>query len=269
MFPDTYFIIVDVLQKEKASLMELGNSLEFHDELYNILGNDISYMVYDNQQTADLPVTESLTVVNENIVEDLRVLTMVDNYPTPYESIDEGDLEAILTTPGRIIVTRMKNGITEKTLEDNDINDLLIKNIKRSCHCETDRNKKGGRWGIITYFNDAVNKLYSPDFTKLEEFIGTPIEVFNHNAINKGNDDMNFMYLIASGLSPINDRISKIKNRVEELSAALPEAGSNKYILSAEDGVSYSVMEERKKQIRRDNQPASINIGDAFAKFNK
>ena len=154
-------------------------------------------------------------------------------------------------------------------MNDNDINDLLIKAIKRSCHCETDRNKKGGRWGIITYFNDSVNKLYSPDFTKLEEFIGTPIEVFNHNAINKGNENMNFMYLIASGLSPINDRITKIKNRVEELSASLPEAGSNKYVLSSEDGVSYSVMEERKKQMRRANQPAQINISDAFAKFKK
>lgn len=268
MFPDTYFVLVVVLQKEKASLMELGNSIEFLDELYNILGENVTYMVYDNQQTADLPVTESLTTVNENIVEDLRVLTGVDNYPTPYESIDVGDFESIITTPGRLIVARLYDTITEKSMEDNNLSDMIIKAIKRSCHCETDRNKKVGRWGIITYFTDAVNKLYSADLSKLEEFIGTPIEVFNHNAINKGNENMNFMYLVASGLSPINDRVAKIKDRIEMLSSSLPEAGANKYIL-ADEGVSYSVMEERKKQIRRANQPAEININDSFAKFLK
>lgn len=268
MFPDTNFILVTVLEKLGASLMEHGNSLEFLNELYDVLGNDATYMVYDNESTADLPATVGLTTVNENIVEDLRILTGIDNYATPYESIDEADLESIITTPGRLLVARLTENLTEKNMEDSNLDEMIIKNIKKSCQCETDRNKKVVRWGIITFFTEAVNKLYSADLKGLIDFIGTPIERFNHNAINNGNEKLNFMYVIASGLSPINDRVNKITERIEELKASLANDESSKYVLSGE-GASYDVMAERKKQQKRASQPEVIDTNDIFSKFMK
>lgn len=268
MFPDTNFILVTVLEKLGASLMEHGNSLEFLNELYDVLGNDATYMVYDNESTADLPATVGLTTVNENIVEDLRILTGIDNYATPYESIDEADLESIITTPGRLLVARLTENLTEKNMEDSNLDEMIIKSIKKSCQCETDRNKKVVRWGIITFFTEAVNKLYSADLKGLIDFIGTPIERFNHNAINNGNEKLNFMYVIASGLSPINDRVNKITERIEELKASLANDESSKYVLSGE-GASYDVMAERKKQQKRASQPEAIDTNDIFSKFMK
>lgn len=268
MFPDTNFILVTVLEKLSASLMEHGNSLEFLNELYDVLGNDATYMVYDNESTADLPATVGLTTVNENIVEDLRILTGIDNYATPYESIDEADLESIITTPGRLLVARLTENLTEKNMEDSNLDEMIIKSIKKSCQCETDRNKKVVRWGIITFFTEAVNKLYSADLKGLIDFIGTPIERFNHNAINNGNEKLNFMYVIASGLSPINDRVNKITERIEELKASLANDESSKYVLSGE-GASYDVMAERKKQQKRASQPEAIDTNDIFSKFMK
>ena len=268
MFPDTNFILVTVLEKLGASLMEHGNSLEFLNELYDVLGNDATYMVYDNESTADLPATVGLTTVNENIVEDLRILTGIDNYATPYESIDEADLESIITTPGRLLVARLTENLTEKNMEDSNLDEMIIKSIKKSCQCETDRNKKVVRWGIITFFTEAVNKLYSADLKGLIDFIGTPIERFNHNAINNGNEKLNFMYVIASGLSPINDRVNKITERIEELKASLAHDESSKYVLSGE-GASYDVMAERKKQQKRASQPEAIDTNDIFSKFMK
>jgi len=268
MYPDTNFVLVSVLPQIASSLMEQGNALEFLNELYDVLGESTTYMIYDNENTSDLPPTKALEVINENIVEDLRVLSGVDNYPTPYESIDEADMESIITTPGRLLVVRLNKKLTEKAMEDNNLDEIIIKGIKQSAHAETDRNKKVVRWGIITYFTDAVNKLYTSDLEKLADFIGTPIERFNHNAINNNNESLNFLYMIASGLSPINDRVIKITDRISELKAALASDDSSRYILSG-DGASYDVLEARRKADKRANTPEEINPAEIFKKFMK
>lgn len=268
LFPDTNFILIGVLPQLNASLMEQGNALEFLNELYDVLGSDTTYMIYDNEATSDLPPTRALEEVNKNIVEDLKVLTGVDNYPTPYESIDEADMESIITTPGRLLVVRISKQLTEKSMEDNKLDDIIIKAIKKSAHTETDRNKKVVRWGIITYFTDQVNRLYSPELEGLNDFIGTPVERFNHNAINDGSEALNFLYMIASGLSPINDRVKKITDRIDELKAALAKDESSKYILSGE-GASYDVMAERKKADKKARQQSEINPSEIFKKFMK
>lgn len=268
MFPDCNFILVGVLPQLSASLMEQGNTLEFLNELYDVLGDQTTYMIYDNERTADLPPTKALEVVNECIVEDLKVLSGIDNYPTPYESIDEADMESIISTPGRMVVTRINKGLIEKNMEDKHLDELIVKSIKNSCHTETDRNKKVTRWGIITYFTDAVNRLYNPVLEGLHEFIGTPVERFNHNAINDGAETLNFLYLIASGMSPINDRVKKITERIDELKSALAKDESSQYILSG-DGASYDVMEARKKADRQARQPEEVNTEDIFKKFMK
>jgi cell division GTPase FtsZ len=266
-FTDTHFILVGVLPQIQASLMEQGNTIEFLNELYQSLGENTTYMIYDNEATADRSPTESLDLVNECIVEDIRILTGIDNFPTPYDSIDDADLESILRTPGRLLVTRLKKGLTEKVLEDTIIDDIIIKSIKQSCHCETDRNKKVVRWGIVTYFTEAVNKLYTSNLEKLREFIGTPVERFNHHAINDKNEQLNFLYLIASGMSPINDRVKRINDRIEDLKAALANDDSSRYILNGES-VAYDVMEARKKEERR-RDLTPINPLDIFSKFIK
>lgn len=266
LFPDTHFILIGVLPQIGASLMEQGNTLEFLKELYEVLGDQTTYMLYDNESAADLPPTKALEAVNEAVVEDIKVLSGVDNYATPYESIDEADMESILSTPGRLLVVRMTKGLTEKVMEDNNLDEMIIKAIKKSAHCETDRNKRVIRWGVITYFTDAVNRLYRSDLEGLQEFIGTPIERFNHNAINAGNENLNFMHLIAAGLSPINDRVTRITNRIEELKNALAADESSKYILSG-DSASYEALSERRREERHKAINEDIDPEAIFKKF--
>ena len=267
-FSDVQFILVAVLPRVRDSLSDQGNGLEFLAELYEGLGESTTYMIYDNETTADRNPTEALEIVNENIVEDIRILSGIDNFPTPYESIDPADMETIVTTPGRLLVTRVNKGISEKNMEDGSFDDLIIKSIKQSCQTETDRNKKVVRWGIITYFTDAVNKLYTSKFSKLTDFIGEPGERFNHNAISEKNENFNFLYLIASGLSPINDRAKKMKDRVAELKAALATDDASKYVLSG-DNVTSEALALRKKEERHSNAPEAFKPKDIFGKFMK
>lgn len=268
MFPDTNFILITVLPQLGASLMEQGNALEFLDELYKVLGDNTTYMIYDNESVSDLPPTEGLKVVNEAIVEDLKVLSGVDNMPTPYESIDEADMESIITTPGRLLVTRVNKNLTEKIMEDASLDEMIVKTIKKSCHAETNRDNRVVRWGIITHFTEAVNSLYKSDLEGVRKFIGTPVERFNHNAINKSNEQFNFLYMIASGLSPINDRVKRITDRIDELKKALAKDETSKYILDGE-GASYDVMEARKKADKKANQATEVDPAAIFAKFMK
>lgn len=266
MFPDSNFILIGILPQLGASLMEQGNALEFLTELYDGLGSNTTYMIYDNESTADMPPTKALEAVNREIVEDLRILTGIDNFNTPFESIDAADLESIITTPGRLLVTRVTSGLTEKAMEDNNLDDIIIKNIKRSCHAETDRNKRVVRWGVITYFTNEVNALYNPSFDGVINFLGTPVERFNHNAINDKPERFNFLYLIASGLSPINDRVTKITERIAELKAALAGDNTNKYILAGE-GSEYNTSEDRKKVDKKETQASQVDAAAIFAKF--
>ena len=268
MFPDTNFILVTVLPTIGASLMEQGNTIEFLDELYKVLGDNTTYMMYDNETVTDLPPTEGLKVINEAIVEDFKVLSGVDNFPTPYESIDEADMESIITTPGRLLISRVTKNLTEKIMEDADLDDMIVKNIKKSAHAETNRDNRVVRWGIITYFTEQVNNLYRGSLEGVTKFIGTPVERFNHNAINKGNEQFNFLYMIASGLSPINDRVKRITDRIEELKRALAKDETSRYILDGE-GASYDVMAARKKADKRANQATNIDPTQIFAKFMK
>jgi cell division GTPase FtsZ len=264
LFPDVNFIMVAILPKQESSELELENSLEFLEDLYENLGTDITYMMYDNETTCNEKGSLSLTKVNENVVEDIRILTGVDNYPTPFESIDAADMDSLLTTPGRLLVARINKGVTEKAMEDNKLDEIIIKSIKSSCHAETDRNKKVVRWGVVTYFTEDVNNLYVASLDALKEFLGTPVERFNHNAINSGKEDMNFIYLIAAGLSPINDRAVKIKERIEYLKEQ--KADNNSYVLS---GTSTNTNENRKNLNNKTNTSGEINSQELLASLRR
>ncbi len=267
-FPDTNFILVGVLPRQDASLLELGNTLEFLDELYHKMNPGTTYMIYDNESRSNLPVTKALTDINENVIEDIRIFTGVDNYPTPFESIDDADMEMIASTPGRIIVTRVKSDqLTEKYLEDGKLDEVIVKEIKKSTHAETDRNKKVIRWGIVTYFNESVNNLYTPNLPGLEAFLGSPIERFNHNAVNAGSEKMNFMHIIASGLSPINDRVSKISARVKELKESITDPKSNSYIMDSDDDLSSVIAGLRQDSTKEVDESKKFTIESAFSKF--
>lgn len=217
MFPDVNFVLIGVLPSSTASIGENENALEFLKELCANLADNITYGLYDNDRAKSSSPTKILDEINREIIEDLRIISCVDNYPTQYESIDDADMESIVTTKGRFIIARMKTGIDEKVMEDTSMDEMIIKAIKQSVHAETNRDKLSGRWGFITYLTDACNDLYDQEFPKLQEFIGTPSEKFNHNAINSGGDnEMNFVHFIASGLLPPLDRIEKLNKRIKE-----------------------------------------------------
>ena len=74
------------------------------------------------------------------------------------------------------------------------------------------------------------------------------------------------MYLVASGLSPINDRVQRVTDRIEDLKNALASDESSRYILSG-DSTSYEALSARRQAEKRAKMPEEINTNDIFKKF--
>ena len=69
-------------------------------------------------------------------------------------------------------------------------------------------------------------------------------------------------------MSPINDRVKKITERIEELEHALAKEDADKFVMSGE-GASYNVMEERRKEDRRNRAQKTVSTSDIFNRFRK
>lgn len=217
-FPEVKFVLVAVLPQLQASRGEQENTLEFLNEFYRNLAENSTYMIYDNETTSNLSSIKSLSAVNEEIVEDLKIISGCDCYPSQYDTIDRGDMETIVSTSGRLLVNRITKTISRKSLEDVSMDDLIIKSIKNSKAAETNRDKKIVHMGVISNLTNECYDLYDSSLPKLSEFMGIPINKrYNHHSVNEVDELANFVYVIMSGLSPITDRIDKIKNRLDEL----------------------------------------------------
>ena len=120
-----------------------------------------------------------------------------------------------ISTPGRMAVYVLDD-IKEKDFDDKSLEDALLDIIKNgSTNVELDRDKIVKRLGIISNLNPTLNKIFNVNMTKIKEFIGEPVESYEHAYITS-NDETNRVILILSGLSIPDDRLNKIAQRIDE-----------------------------------------------------
>lgn len=219
-------ILLGVLPKLSEGQSTQMNTLEYLHELYELLEDEQpTYMLYDNNNYAKESGSTVLQKVNADIVSDLKVLQLTYNTPTPYDSIDEKDMKQICLVPGRMVIASAF-GIKEKDLDEKDIEDLLIQNLKSNSHAEIQRDGIVGNTGLITNLSEKLNATFDTHLPKVFNFIGDPIQEFLHIAVNKERDMPNNVALIVSGMSKITDRIDKIEERIEEINQRKEEQAS-------------------------------------------
>lgn len=214
-FADTKCIMVGVLPVNNEAYSSHVNTLQYLDELYNVLSNQ-TYMLYDNDKLAGLPSYQLLEKVNNEIVSDIDVLRCTYNTKTQYDSIDDRDMTRLISFSGRIMVSRLE-GFQEKDCDNQTIEDMIITNIKKNCHVESQRDHKVMATGIITNLSDALTSDFDNNIPKVREFVGDPVHAFAHIKVNEDRKDPNNVFFIETGLTPINDRINRISDRVEEI----------------------------------------------------
>ena len=208
-------VLIGVLPKIGEAYATQTNTLEYLKELYKTL-DDQTYMLYDNETLSKEPSYLMMQKINQSIVDDIKVIRGDYNVPTPYASIDEKDMKMILETPGRICISSVRD-LKEKDLDNVDIEDLIIEQLKSNTHCELQRDMVVNRTGMISNLSENLNSIFDTNIPKVQKFIGVPIEDFEHVAINPDRKMENNVFLIMSGLTNINDRINKISDRIEEI----------------------------------------------------
>ena len=262
IYPNTKIIIVGILPTLKEALSTQLNSIEYLTELYRTLA-DATYMLYDNDKYRNDPSTTMMQKINKSIVDDIGVIMGIYQVPTKFSSIDERDMSNILSTKGRIAIASLYD-LKEKDIDETTIEELIIHQFKTNAHCELQRDKIVHRTGIITNLSDRINEKFDSHIPMVQEFIGAPVEEFEHIAINTDRHEANNVFLIASGLTQVNDRLRKINDRIEEIN----ELQRQKEEESEINGIDFDRMSSKIE--RKNNTPLSenVNIKDIFSKFN-
>lgn len=261
-FPDVLFVIIGVYPPLKESIAAQQNGLEYLKEVKDFLPN-IAYMAYDNNRRSDLPTSEMMKEVNNEIVEHLDIIRGQYLYPTPYNSIDEKDMVRILSTPGRLAVYYI-DYFNEKDLDKASIEEKLIDSIKAgSSNVELDRDKLIKRFGIVTNLSDKLNSMFNSGCPEILELIGEPVEAFEHIYINHNDDEINRVVLILSGLSIPDDRLTKIVQRIDD---GLEELGRQKESSVLDDADMMQSVKELRGESSFGNK-GDFDLDDLFAKY--
>ena len=215
VYANTKVILVGILPTLKEALSTQVNTIEYMKELYETVV-DGTYMIYDNEKLAKLPSTVMMQKINRSIVDDIDVIRGTYQHPTRFASIDEKDAGNIISTVGRIVIVSLRN-LKEKDIDEVTLEDLLIEQFKTNTHCEIQRDKIVKRTGVISLLSERLNERFDTNLTEVQKFIGTPVESFEHTVINEDRQLENCVFLIAAGLTQINDRIRRINDRIEEI----------------------------------------------------
>lgn len=261
-FKDVKVIMVGVLPVNSEALSAHVNTLEYLNELYKVLEGQ-TYMLYDNDKLANLPSYKIMETVNNEIVSDIDVIRCTYNYTTKFDSIDDRDMMRLISFPGRIVVSRLE-AFNEKTCDNQTIEDMLIDNIKRNAHVEAQRDKKIMSSGIITNLSQTLTEVFDNNLPKVRDFMGDPLHAFNHIYVNDDRKQPNNVFYIMSGLTPVNDKINIITDRIEEIE-------ERQKIMEADDALStveLSVLSNKIADAKTDDDGENqVNLKDIFGSF--
>ena len=215
MFVNVHVITIGILPVMSEALSAHVNTLEYLNELYSNLEGQ-TYMLYDNDSYYDSPSYKMMEIVNNEVVSDIDVLRCTYNYTTKYDSIDEQDMKRLISFPGRIMIARLED-VKERDLDKSSIEEMLINKIKNNAHVEIQRDKKVIGTGIIVNLSEAVFSDFDNHIPSVRGFVGDPDHDFNHLVLNSDRKMPNNIFLIMSGMSQVNDRITKTSDRIEEI----------------------------------------------------
>ena len=259
-FSDKKFIVIEVYPPIGESLAAQQNSLDYLKEVRANLPN-VVYMAYDNNKFSDLPTSEMMKRINDEIVEVFPIIRGDYFYPTPYNSIDDQDLLEIVTAPGRLAVFTLDN-IKEKDFDSKDIEDAMINIIKNvSGNVELDRDKIVKKIGVITNLNSKLNSMFNSTYPKIQELVGSPVESFEHTYITSDNNEVNRVIFILSGLSVPDDRLTKMVQRIE--------SGLESLVITKESSVLDNTETDKIKDLRSQimKQNKEFDLDELFSKY--
>lgn len=260
-FKDVKIITIGVLPVNNEALSAHVNTLEYLNELYKVLKGQ-TYLLYDNDKLSHLPSYKMMEQVNREIVEDINVLRCTYNYTTKFDSIDDRDMMRLISFPGRIVVSRLVD-FNEKACDSQTIEDMIIDNIKRNAHVEAQRDRKIMATGIIANLSQTLMEEYDNNVPAVRDFMGDALHEFYHTYVNDDRKKPNNVFYIMSGLTPVNDKINIISDRIEEIE-------ERQKVIEAEDALSEVELGSLSSKIadkKEEDNETQVDLKDIFSNF--
>lgn len=219
-YPDTKVILIGIQPVIESAGSAIFNAKQYSEEVCNVI-DDITYMMYDNTKVANtkIPSYAVLKKVNEDIVEDIKIIMGFYNTTTQYDSIDDQDDMRLINNPGYMTVASVRN-IKEKDLDGATIEDMIIDQIKRNSHVDLQRDRLVNQLGVISHLSEAFAAEFDTNVPKVREFIGEPPIRHTHTVINENRADENYVMLILTGCSDPIDQFTKLDERMQEINEA-------------------------------------------------
>ena len=260
LHPKKKFILVGILPELRESIASQQNTIEYLKEVKSIEG--ITYMLYDNNRKGDLKGSLTLKAINNEVIEDIKIIRGDYQFSTPYNSIDECDMMKILNTTNMINVTKLYD-IKEKDLDKKTIEDMLIDYLKNeSTMCEVERDGIVKRMGLIINIVEKLQPHIDRELVKLKNVVGEAVEEFEHEYIYEDKNQVNRIILILSGLSIPDDRINKILERMEEAMEAISKSKEGSLLDVYENEDINGLRKDEEKEINEE-----VDVNSIFDKF--
>ena len=117
--------------------------------------------------------------------------------------------------------------------------------------------------GLITNLNERLNETLDTHVPQVRAFLGEPIHDFRHIVVNTDRSLDNNIFVIATGLSKIEDRIVKTSERIEEIVDAQKAAEAAR----ADDTLENMDINDLIPGKKPRNTETKIDVGSIFSKF--
>jgi len=256
---DGKFILVGVLPRINEMNNRLNNTLSYLEELYQRSGDNVIYMLYDNNNGENPDPNKSILEINNAIVEDINnIFLRKAIYEADHHNMDDEDLWVSIV-PGRLNIFTIK-GINEKQIELKDIEDRLIQAEKRSMHVEIDRDNIIHSIAVMSYLDPDSNKYLNLDLPKIRSYLGEPACAYYNIATNKTDDTNNTITILCTGISPIKDRIQKIQKELDERLSRVKS--QDKIVFDVEK---IKLNDEKIRKL--EDESPDLSLDDLFNKF--
>lgn len=259
-------VTIGVLPTLKEALSTQLNSVEYLKELYGTM-SDTTYMLYDNDRCSKSAIA-MMDAVNEQVVNDMDVIRGTYQIPTRYASIDERDMLNIIGTPGRLVVAGVRDIAKRRDADNLDIEDALIDALRTAPIADLEKDGVIARTGVISALSSDLNDRFDTHIPKVLNVVGTPVEEFEHVAVNIDRHLPSNVFIVCSGMSQVNDRLRKINDRIEEINSLQEKAKADDSIISEIDVSKLSQKVGRTRTPTKEKEAGTdFDLKSIFSKF--
>lgn len=264
MYPEKLFVTLTVYPAEDETYTAQVNTQNY---MRSIIEANVPYLVYDNDKFKKLSPTEAAKKVNQNIIEDLKVLRGDYIAETNIGGIDARDLLTTLSTPGRMIID-MINPLEESNLVDNSIVNTIRQHMNETAHAALVDDKIIMASAVSYCVNRDLDKYTAAVKSELQNVFGVHVTDYRNEAVNPEALD-SYVCTILSGLNAPTTRIDRIIARKEDIDRQLNERQKAVSKLDAADTESKHTLTAKKFGSANAAPSQDKDLDDLIKKFMK